>query len=360
MLSAKFLLLSMMCVVGVVADPVCEKRYDVIPGLDCLSFWICANYDPIQINCPIGTRYSISLKVCVTPNHPGDDCQSAYPSSESQCEIGEYVAGDDCMSYRQCTASGLGSVINCSAGLKFSSSLNVCVWPGYDNDDCVRVYSDHEIIDYCIQHPEDVLPHRNCQQFYNCRVYQSDLYTMRLLDTHHSDECYYPQLFSTEDNTCKNYTDVYCGQRKELKYECDYKMTGCPVAHCIPCSARAPDCRGMSDGINEASNRLWTPYYTKCESERSTNMEMCDKFDGVFYKIFSPVTKNCEILYNIPMEHHGYQPVCEGMDDGNYLSIEQHPRYYFTCQSGEFVGLFSCDIGKVFSEYDHDCVDVAL
>lgn len=140
----------------------------------------------------------------------------------------------------------------------------------------------------------------------------------------------------------------------------DYKMTGCPVAHCIPCSARAPDCRSMSDGINEASNRLWTPYYTKCESERSTNMEMCDKFDDVFYKIFSPVTKNCEILYNIPMEHHGYQPVCEGMDDGNYLSIEQHQRYYFTCQSGEFAGLFSCDIGKVFSEDDRDCVDVAL
>lgn len=129
----------------------------------------------------------------------------------------------------------------------------------------------------------------NCAQFYDCSLPRKRPEPGYLGD--YIAECPYPKLFSEHTNKCEDFKTVNCGSRKEIKYACNYKNEGCPVAACRPCVYRFPDCRGLSDGFHVWKERAHTSYYAHCFSERGTGM-VCAPRNGR-ERIFSPVTRRC-------------------------------------------------------------------
>ena len=72
-----------------------------------------------------------------------------------------------------------------------------------------------DVIDsYCKANPGVTIPSvTNCAQYYHCGNAAS-------VQRHELQECVYPKLYSTVDNTCKDFSQVQCGQRFEPVEPC--------------------------------------------------------------------------------------------------------------------------------------------
>ena len=71
-----------------------------------------------------------------------------------------------------------------------------------------------DAVDYCAANPFDIVPTPdNCAQYYNCTEKNSHI-------GGHVMECKYPDLFSTQNQSCQNFETVHCTKRMEPQTPC--------------------------------------------------------------------------------------------------------------------------------------------
>lgn len=135
----------------------------------------------------------------------------------------------------------------------------------------------------------------------------------------------------------------------------DYRRNQCPVAHCIPCSVLSPSCEGKTNGIHSHGSKPWSPYYVVCYQERYISTEMCKPDSNGRTQLFHPEKNECVSLENIPREHGGMMPNCEGKADGFYLDEFGRCNMYVACKGGKFLNTVTCATGEVFDALKLAC-----
>ncbi|PVD24916.1 hypothetical protein C0Q70_15409 [Pomacea canaliculata] len=179
-----------------------------------------------------------------------------------------------------------------------------------------------------------------CHQYYNCtggstliRYYRPN---DREVEEDYLYECPYPELFSEVTSRCEDYRDVQCGQRFLPLGKCEYTKNQCQFSHCTPCEFYSPSCRGLADGMNVHSLRMWSPDFAVCKDQRLVNTSTCPGDRVSSRRLFSPVLGRCANLYEVPVEYGGYFLNCTGRADGLYLDdVTNRPDLYFRCTSGD-------------------------
>lgn len=134
---------------------------------------------------------------------------------------------------------------------------------------------------HCAEKPTDILPHPlQCAQYYDCS---------QAIGDSHLRECRYPQLFDITTMTCRNFSDVTCGDRLEPQAPCDYLQNHCELnsANCVPCEDRLPSCINLPDNNNPYPGKLDSEYYIKCYRNRTVSVEACQ------VSKYNPVTRQC-------------------------------------------------------------------
>lgn len=108
---------------------------------------------------------------------------------------------------------------------------------------------------------------------------------------------------------------------------------------------------GKRDGAHVFPGREWTPKHIICKDERTIHVRECE----AGYPIYSPETRTCESLYNIPKRHGGSKPECTGRKSGYYPDENGRCDQYFMCQRGSFKFMKTCTFGKFFDPFDQIC-----
>ncbi|XP_062614312.1 uncharacterized protein LOC134276046 [Saccostrea cucullata] len=155
---------------------------------------------------------------------------------------------------------------------------------------CVKWIPQHNIVEFCGNHPQAFMPHlNNCAQYFICKQLQSS--KSQLLEIQ---ECPYPQLFSSQTMKCQAFHTVQCIGRKEPMSPCEYKQNACRLNYsdCIPCLERLPSCVGVPDGPHAYPNRIWTYWYILCDRNRTIEIRKCQH-----EQVFDPKFKQCVSPY---------------------------------------------------------------
>ncbi|XP_071083907.1 uncharacterized protein [Haliotis cracherodii] len=148
-----------------------------------------------------------------------------------------------------------------------------------------------EVISYiCAMGAAKVEHPTKCNLYYDCSSYiGGDSYVF----PDYLKECSYPDLFSTVNMRCQHHTTVSCWTRTETKRPCDYQFS-CSEPPCATCQDNNfASCVGLPDGNNVFKTREGSPHYVICQGERTLALQICGT-EGLFYKEFSPTTRQCE------------------------------------------------------------------
>ncbi|KAL5015251.1 hypothetical protein ScPMuIL_009521 [Solemya velum] len=123
----------------------------------------------------------------------------------------------DCNAFVHCS-HGVPHTQHCPVGLVFSTSFLTCVPEYTEYDDCHKIeyLSQEEIVKQC-QDEKRVIPHPDCNMFYNCSLNGARI---GRFFRPYEDECLYPQLFSIEHEKCMDFSAVECKVRQEKKSGC--------------------------------------------------------------------------------------------------------------------------------------------
>lgn len=72
-------------------------------------------------------------------------------------------------------------------------------------------------------------------------------------------------------------------------YSGEYDQNRCRPANilCEPCINRLPSCRGLADGLNPVSGRLWSTIYVECFVNRTIAVRNCSN------GLFDPHVRRC-------------------------------------------------------------------
>ncbi|XP_061184903.1 uncharacterized protein LOC133192909 isoform X1 [Saccostrea echinata] len=144
-----------------------------------------------------------------------------------------------------------------------------------------REFTEDMVKQHCRDNRMAILPHPfQCAQYYDCR---------RVIGNSHLRECKYPQLFDESTMTCRNFTDVNCGERTEPRAPCDYLQNHCEMnaTDCTPCEERLPSCINLPDNNNPYPNKPNSEYYIKCYRNRTVSVEACQ------VSKYNPATRDC-------------------------------------------------------------------
>ncbi|XP_025107576.1 uncharacterized protein LOC112572218 [Pomacea canaliculata] len=219
------------------------------------------------------------------------------------------------------------------------------------------------VAEQCSRNPTTFLPHpSNCHQYYNCSG-NSNLYPSRP-DPDSANfylyECTYPQLFNKNTLRCEDYRQVQCGERFEPVDKCEYIQYQCRGPNCIPCNVYSPSCKDLPDGPDVYRGREWTPYFSICQDQRLVNTSTCPRDEILnVARLFSPVRRECQNLYGIPVEHGGYFLNCTGRPDGLYSDdVTNRPNLYFRCDSGVQTRIYLCPDGQRFYQQTSSCTSL--
>ena len=131
----------------------------------------------------------------------------------------------------------------------------------------------------------------------------------------------------------------------------EYRQLQCHNAHCQPCNLRHGSCVGLSDGLQPHPGREWTPRHLVCKDQRALHQLDCPQEKP----IFSPETRRCENLLDIPKTHGGYQPSCDGRHDGRYPDETGRCDVFYECAEGVIQGRYQCPSGTVFHPERQAC-----
>nr|XP_022322146.1 uncharacterized protein LOC111123822 isoform X3 [Crassostrea virginica] len=163
------------------------------------------------------------------------------------------------------------SIAECEDGLYFNPRTEKC----QKSVDIVDVPS------YCVVHKSAILPDlQNCAKYFNCSDYGGSHV-----------ECRYPDLYSTKEKRCVNFTLVSCESRPEPQAPCEYQQNLCQkgAPFCQPCPVRLPSCIGLQDGPNPHPSQLWNAQFIMCYKNRTVQIDKCA--DGEY---FHPRERTCK------------------------------------------------------------------
>ncbi|XP_025107375.1 uncharacterized protein LOC112572068 isoform X1 [Pomacea canaliculata] len=276
--------------------------------------------------------------------------------------FGLFSHPSDCRHFIQCV---WGQPVDqpCAPGSVFSFRAQVCVHPWNKTAD-VCAKSQDSVPELCSRYPTAVFAHpSNCHQYYNCSGNSYLIYYPSRPDPDSANfylyECTYPQLFNKNTLQCEDYGQVQCGERFEPVDKCEYTRYQCQkVSHCIPCDVHSPSCKDLPDGPNVYRGREWTPYFAVCQDQRLVNTSTCPRDERLaIAQLFSPVRRECQNLYGIPVEHGGYFLNCTGRPDGLYSDdVTNRPNLYFRCDSGVQTRIYLCPDGQRFYQQTSSCI----
>ncbi|KAK7102891.1 mucin-2-like [Littorina saxatilis] len=201
-------------------------------------------------------------------------------------------------------------------------------------------------------HPEE------CQAFYNCstpydvvpRYYEQYLH-----------ECPYPQLYDARQQRCREFWLVDCEGRKEAVTTCDYRQFRCMGAECTPCDRVVPSCTGRGDGVHDVGQTTrWSATFITCKAGRTVSVAQCPLDKQLLVpRVFSPLTKTCENLYEVPTEFGGLRPKCRGRSNGPYPDEHERPDLFHFCQDGVFAGVYRCPLHRpAYDPVDKLCISL--
>ncbi|PVD24918.1 hypothetical protein C0Q70_15411 [Pomacea canaliculata] len=272
---------------------------------------------------------------------------------------------DDCSHFWRCVWGSPYEMPRCPEGQVLNSAHHVCALRGspYDNCDTWETLTLDPVAEQCSRNPTTFLPHpSNCHQYYNCSG-NSNLYPSRP-DPDSANfylyECTYPQLFNKNTLRCEDYRQVQCGERFEPVDKCEYIQYQCRGPNCIPCNVYSPSCKDLPDGPDVYRGREWTPYFSICQDQRLVNTSTCPRDEILnVARLFSPVRRECQNLYGIPVEHGGYFLNCTGRPDGLYSDdVTNRPNLYFRCDSGVQTRIYLCPDGQRFYQQTSSCTSL--
>ncbi|XP_071165550.1 uncharacterized protein [Mytilus edulis] len=154
---------------------------------------------------------------------------------------------------------------------KKPTKIVVCPAEVFDtvNGVCLEGYTPSDPVTFCENNPTAIMLHpESCARYVDCR-------NRNTLIGNYQEECAYPQLFDSFNNSCKPYREVKCGNRPEPKAPCDYqKQKICvPVGNCRPCELDNPNCVGKRDGPQAVPNK--PEYFMQCKDERTISVTQC-------------------------------------------------------------------------------------
>ncbi|BFZ04810.1 hypothetical protein BsWGS_07849 [Bradybaena similaris] len=199
-----------------------------------------------------------------------------------------------------------------------------------------------------------LVPHSSvCQRYTNCSL-PPDQPVSRFLGPQ-QEECPYPQLFDIHQLKCKNFKQAECGSgRLAAKAPCDYVKNLCGSSHCEACGSRWGSCVGLTNGVHAHPGRLWSPFYIVCDTERTIKMPSCPPHSPTgATSIFSPLKNRCVSLWEVPREHGGQQPSCEGKASGPQLyRVADKPDVYYSCPGPK---VSYCGLNRQFNETTQKC-----
>ncbi|KAK6178875.1 hypothetical protein SNE40_011361 [Patella caerulea] len=309
----------------------------------CNRYIVCAAGQPIRMPaCPDTHIWSQRGRNCVPKGSRWDDCSFSQIAATivTRKAVHEKRFTNSLLSDEvQITSST--STDKMAARIKKGSSLFqriTLIKRTFPNHPCA--FSTTELI----------LPHaENCHWYYNCSL-SVDLAEWKYNEPMTS-ECPYPKLFSLSSRRCEDYSEVECGYRKLSKNPCLYRENICRTSHCRPCTLRYGNCEGMEDGYHPFPSKEWTPNYIICKDERSSQQLQCRDPRP----IFSPETKKCEHLKNVPKSYGGLRPVCDGRRDGFYPDESGRCDVYFECFQSQFTEYSKCTGETVYSAGQGRC-----
>lgn len=189
-------------------------------------------------------------------------CPWGYLGARCEEELMQRATLTPCMSF-PCKNGGI-----CKNS--FDGKSYECICPNkYSGENCQKELSVEE---RCKNDPSLIIPHPvHCHQYYNCSIKYKKV---PMFFEQHLSECNYPFQFSTEANSCRNYTEVQCKGRKEEPEGCGYLKNMCPISSCEPCYIDYPSCKSYVDGLHEHSYKK-RPWFMICNKERVVATGLC-------------------------------------------------------------------------------------
>ena len=131
----------------------------------------------------------------------------------------------------------------------------------------------------------------------------------------------------------------------------NYRQHRCHHKGCEPCKQRYGSCVGLDNGLQPHPGLEWTARHLVCEDQRAIHQMDCPQEKPVF----SPETRRCESLLDIPKAHGGFQPSCEGRHDGRYPDETGRCDVFYECADNVIQGRFQCPSGTVFHPERQTC-----
>ncbi|XP_071083539.1 uncharacterized protein [Haliotis cracherodii] len=212
--------------------------------------------------------------------------QGSSPACPSTPEVKLLEDPDDCAVFHFCF-SGQRLTFSCEQRV-WNAITNSCVEQGTTKDRF------KQRVNGCFNKVAKIAKGDNCAQYYDCSLNASNMVDRKR-------ECPYPFLFDAQSATCRDHSEVKCGERKEPKDPCDYDVNMCQSAMCLPCIERFPSCTGLPDGLNPWIGREGSPYYVVCRGERVVYSGHCGSLLGL--QMFDATKKSCVLNFAPLLDH---------------------------------------------------------
>ncbi|KAL4228860.1 hypothetical protein ACF0H5_011900 [Mactra antiquata] len=218
------------------------------------------------------------------------------------------------------------------------------------------------IDDYCKNHPrETIADTNNCAKYYDCSKTSLRIGIAVPTGSVVSQECQYPQLFSTITKKCEPFSRVTCDKRAEPQAPCEYSQNLCPLGDttCVSCNTRLPSCIGLPDGLMAVPGREYTDIYVECKHNRTLAVKHCSN------GFFDPGLHICVTKINSA----NIAPYCQR----NPTAVRPHPTncaWYYNCSANgmtkqsvypfDIEYVVECEYPQLFSKATMRCEDFPL
>lgn len=228
---------------------------------DCRRYWDCSVGMEKKM-CPYPKLFSVHSNSC-------EDYKKVKCGSRSNRYFLRHLAckksksktipdPNNCRRFWECSGSSI-IYYQCTYPGLFSTRSNSCRY--HKHVQCgSRSKTDFKGLHYCKTRKSKTLPNtKYCHKYYECK--KGSVVTPQM--------CRYPQLYSTQSNSCEDFKKVRCGSRKEYKTKCQYENRYRLTCYrCVPCEIKNPDCDGYPDGVN--INRVkGHRFYVVCDQGRT-------------------------------------------------------------------------------------------
>lgn len=287
-------------------QPTCNNLSDFKPQRsdDCRTAWRCfrPGMEPIIIKeCPEGQAVTDDLN-CVLQGSSQDPC-----ALKNRCGLPQ----------NPCRNDG-----TCIPGTKENAFDCVCKYP-YTGKYC-EIEPSPDVKCSTFGKYTRIYDPEFCQTYFDCGDIDPESGKPRIM------ECQYPLQFDVVTSSCRHYSEVRCGNRKNVKSQCQYNAFKARQYGLDKCETLYPSCEGKSDGLQPHKGK--SALFIVCESERLVKTGFC-KSDEKGPQI---ATKDgCKSIFEIPQSDGGMLPSCKNKPNGYYPLQRGSCGQFFLCEKDE-------------------------